>query len=175
MNDRLSKTLKTFALLKVLQKAQVRSYKIPNDQLAIEFLIFDKDLSYLEKTAPEYEGQNHPDPSKPWTAKTHPEVQLMWHANPQQAKSIDATLANPHTVNKFLQRVPQSHRESMRSLINMTAKDPNRHFIPVEDKGKMKLRARHIRGLLFGSNDIKIDTSEPNVLRIVRNPHSEQQ
>ena len=174
MNDRLSKSLKTFALLKVLQKAQAHSYKVPHHQLAIEFLISDKDLSHLEKTAPEYAGQSHPDPYKPWTAKVHPEGQLMWHANEDQARRTDATLNNPHAIQKFLQRVPQSHREPMSNLINMTAKDPNRHFIPVEDNGKMKLRARHIRSLLFGGGDVTMDTSEPNVLRITRNSHSEQ-
>lgn len=136
---------------------------------SITFNIQDEEL--LEKSAPVQENEQHA--SQPWISKYHPNGMLMWHASPSQANKIDSTIQNPELVQRFLDRIPEHHKESVKKVINHVLSDPNRHFIPSEDNGKQKLRARHVRDLLLGGNGVSINTEDPNNLQITRESHSQ--
>lgn len=126
----------------------------------------------LEKSeAPKYE--NHIDEEKGRIGKIHPNGTLMWHHLPQLADKNDRIINNQNRINSFLSKLPESHRDLASRVISHVAKDPNRHFIPTEEGGRNKLRARHIKDLLLGNRDITIDTKEPGVLKINRSSHSQ--
>lgn len=130
-----------------------------------------EDEEDLEKAMPRHSGEFHP--SQPWVSKFHPNGVLMWHANPGQQKHIDSHINNPEVIQKFMSKIPDTHKALMNGIIKMTQNDPNRHFIPSNEGGKDKLRARHLKGLLLGDNGINIDTSTPNKITITRDSHSQ--
>jgi hypothetical protein len=138
---------------------------------SITFNIHDPESEVLQKSAPVQENEQHP--SKPWVSKYHPNGMLMWHASPSQANKIDNTIQNPKLVQDFLNNIPEHHQENVKKVINHVLSDPNRHFVPSEDNGKQKLRARHIRDLLLGGNGVNINTEDPNNLKITRESHSQ--
>jgi 8-oxo-dGTP pyrophosphatase MutT (NUDIX family) len=128
-------------------------------------------IDELEKNAPLHLDQIHPNGDK--IAKMHPNGKLMWHSSKKIADNHDRILTSPEMTQNFLKTVPESHRGLMAGLINHVAKDPNRHFIPTEENGTQKLRARHIKDLIYGGGDVKLDTSNPDILKITRNSHSQ--
>ena len=128
-------------------------------------------IDELEKNAPMHLDQIHPNGDK--IAKLHPNGKLMWHSSKKIADNHDRILSSPEMTQNFLRTVPESHRGLMAGLISHVAKDPNRHFIPTEEGGTQKLRARHIKDLIYGGGDVKLDTSNPDILRITRNSHSQ--
>lgn len=124
----------------------------------------------LKKVEPRSQNESHPN--QPWIARHNTHGQLQWHANPEQAYNIDQHLKRPESIQKLLSMVPDTHKSALHSLIKQTLTDPNRHFIPTAEKGREKLRARHLRSLLMDHPDIKLDSSEPNKLKVIRNSHS---
>ena len=153
------------------ENLQIKKHEVPFGPILFIHLE-DEDSSVLNKTKPEYEGQEHP--SQPWVAKTHSSGSLMWHANPDQAKRIDSAISDERRISHFLSKVPESHRKAMHGVIKMVQKDPNRHFIPTRDGTKDKIRARHVRNLLSGDGDVSINTSHPGEIHISRDSHSSQ-
>lgn len=139
----------------------------------IQITVSDEELGTLEKTAPRFVGDIHPN--QPWIAMKHPSGNVMWHANKDQASKLDRTISNPELIQNFLNKIPESHKSAASAVIKMVQKDPNRHFIPTEEGGTQKLRARHIKSLIYGNTDVRLDTSTPNVLKITRSSHSQQQ
>jgi hypothetical protein len=155
-------------------KKMTASEKIKNSlKKSIVISIFEPFESLEKSEVPKYEG--HIDEEKGRIGKIHPNGVLMWHHMPHIAHKNDQIINNPNLINSFLSKLPESHRELASKVIAHVTKDPNRHFIPTEENGRNKLRARHIKDLLLGNKDITIDASEPDVLRIKRSSHSQGQ
>lgn len=136
-------------------------------KVVVDQSVFAQDL---EKTEPKSPGETHTNGGR--IAKYHPNGILMWHSSDEIAKNHDQAISNPELIRGFMEKVPESHRSLMSGIINSVAKDPNRHFIPTQENGKQKLRARHIKALILGNEDITMDTSKPGVVSITRKSHS---
>lgn len=144
------------------------------DTFIVSIRVDDEELLSKADDYPMQEGQFHPDGAR--IARMHPSGQLMWHATPDIARKHDQHINNPELRRNFLNQIPSlKHRKAMEQVMIGISKDPNRHFIPTEENGRHKLRARHIKSLLLGTDDIKIDTSHPNQLAIHRKSHSRGQ
>lgn len=114
---------------------------------------------------PQQKGQIHS--THGYVAKIHPSGKLMWHNGPQIASAHDKNINSPKLRNQFLNTIKSpTHRALMSHVIDMTAKDSNRHFIPSQENGRETLRARHINNLLLGRGNYTINTSDPNRLVI---------
>jgi len=149
-------------------------HKLPNEkkifsksELEIQISIFDEEdsLDKSEYYAPTKEGELHP--TKPYVAKMHPDTGLSWHHTDDLAAKNDQIINDPQMRQKFLDRLPShNHKAGMTAIMNMVAKDPNRHFIPSRDNGNEKMRARHIKALMLNPMSAKIDLSNENVLSV---------
>lgn len=133
-------------------------------------IIDEEDL--LEKTKPQYIGENHP--SQPWQAKQHSLGDVMWAANNDQAARIDSFIRDRQNHERIMSKLPKTHLQAYKDMVNQVAKDPDRHFIPSQHGlgGEQKVRARHLKALLSGDPSVKIDTSDPSRLTIHRQSHT---
>lgn len=141
---------------------------IQKSTISFDQSFFQEDLE--KSGVPNKEGEMSHDGSK--VAKIHQNGTLMWHSSPSIASNHDRILNDQTRVNAFLNTLPEHHRPTMKALISQIAKDPSRHFIPTMEDGKQKLRARHIKDLIYGSKDITIDSTDPSILKIKRGSHS---
>jgi hypothetical protein len=137
----------------------------------IIFIINDPESYTLEKAIPRAIGEKHPE--QPWIAAKHPNGVTMWHSDKQKADKDDEILNNTNRIDHFANTLPKRHQALFRGIINSIKKDPNRHFIPTEENGVQKLRARHIKSLLSGQDGVTLDSSNPDVLTITRHSHSQ--
>jgi ADP-ribose pyrophosphatase YjhB (NUDIX family)/predicted GNAT family acetyltransferase len=139
-----------------------------NSDITLELSLVDDEASELEKAefAPTYEGEIHP--TKGYIAAKHPTLKtLMWTSAPETQAAHDRHIGRDDLKNKLLSRVEHpEHKKILTSLIGSVQKDPRRHFIPTEESGRHVLRARHLKSLMHGSDDISMDTSDPSRLRI---------
>ena len=152
---------------KMVQNAD-RMQRKPVKKAIIDESVFQEDL---DKAAPQYEGELHPNGHH--IAKKHPSGTVMWHSTKAVADNNDRIINDPKKIQSLLQRVPESHRDVLAGMIKSVARDPNRHFVPTQDRGVQKLRARHIKSLIHNDPDITLDTSDPNHLKITRQSHSQ--
>lgn len=133
----------------------------------IEEVIFEeltKDYDKPNFNIPQQEGQVHPE--KDYIAQTNPHTRSLVWADHRQAQHNDNFIAQ--NKQNFLETLPQSHRHIMGQVIDNTLKDPTRHFIPAANKfkGPDVLRARHLKRLMQGDPDIKMDLTEPNAATV---------
>lgn len=134
-------------------------------QINISIQDEENDLDKSEFYSPTKEGEKHP--TKPYVAKAHPEGQMMWHHDDATAQKNDSIINDPKQRQRLLQRMPTAtHKAGMEAIMNMVAKDPNRHFIPSRDGGREKMRARHIKSLMLSPESAKIDLDANNKLSI---------
>ena len=152
--------------LKELKEPKIDKY----EDLSQSEFVDEEEL--LEKTKPQYIGENHP--SQPWQAKQHSLGDIMWSANKEQSDKIDSFIRNKENHQKILSTIPKTHKQAYIDMVNQVGKDPDRHFIPSQHGlgGEQKVRARHLRSLLLGDPSVKIDTSDPNRLTIHRQSHT---
>jgi hypothetical protein len=124
-----------------------------------------EELAKAVRLRPTKEGQL--DESTGDIAKIHSNGNLMWHAGPDKARSHDTTLRNQDLINKYTQSFRhETHRKVFPKIVQNILNDPNRHFIPTEENGSHRLRARHIKNLLLGDPNYKMDLSDPNKILI---------
>lgn len=143
----------------------------------ISFFVKYADLAQdgddLQKTLPPFSvGIKHP--TKPWVSKMHPNGTIMWHASPELAKYIDNKISNMDAHSKIANSLPEPHKIAYLQMVQQVIKDPTRHFIPTEEKGIQKIRARHLNSLIDGASYVKLDYSHPNKLLFIRNSHSQE-
>lgn len=139
-----------------------------------ESWFFEDDMDLNKSEIPAEEGVKHPEyHKKPWVSKIHPNGIMMWHSSPEHAKNIDGVVREPANHKEILDNLPKTHRQAYKDMVNQTMKDPNRHFIPTEEDGSQKVRARHLKALLLGSSDVQLDTKDPNRLTLRRNSHTQ--
>lgn len=124
---------------------------------------------------PQYPGQIDPHLNR--VGVVHPKTkELVWHHTPNIAKKNDSIINDQRLVEKFLKNVPDTHKETVKSLIDFVRKDPLRHLIPSEEKinnvKKQVLRARHVASLLLGGKDINITYHPDGSVIIDRISHS---
>jgi hypothetical protein len=125
----------------------------------------DIDLEKSDYHTPTHVGAIHPN--KPYIAVKHPEGQIMWHSNADAAGKTDSIINDPKLRQNILGKISNpTHRGGINAIMDMVAKDPNRHFIPSRDGGKEKMRARHIKNLLLSPESVKMDLSPDNTLSI---------
>lgn len=152
---------------KMVQNAD-RMQRSPVKKAIIDESVFQEDL---DKAAPQYEGELHPNGHH--VAKKHPSGTVMWHSTKEQADKNDRIINDPKNLQGLLQRMPESHRDVLLGMVKSVAKDPNRHFVPTQDGKVQKLRARHIKSLIYNDPEITLDASDPNHLKITRQSHSQ--
>ena len=136
------------------------------------WFFLDYDDSLAKSSKPTYAGQIHPEfhSGKPWVSKKSPlDGEIHWHANDKQAIEIDSKINRASLHRETIKHLKEPHLSTYNNLMNNLMKDPMRHFIPCEDNGKMKIRARHIKALLSASGTIRSDVSDPDLLN-----HNEQ-
>lgn len=133
------------------------------------FFLDDDELT--KSAPPEEEGVSHP--SQPWVSKRHPNGRMMWHGSQEQSKRIDQDISDKSKHQKIMSSLPETHHQAYANMVRQTVKDPNRHFIPTEEQGKQKLRARHLKSLLSGNPSVKLDASHPDRLTLHRKSHSQ--
>ena len=135
-----------------------------------ESWFFEDDDELTKSAPPEDEGVPHPE--KPWVSKRHSNGRMMWHSSPEQASRIDSQIKSKQSHAKILNSLKEPHKSTYIDHIRDVIKDPNRHFVPTEEGGQQKLRARHVKALLDGKSAISLDTSDPNHLTFNRESHS---
>lgn len=136
-----------------------------------ESWFFEDDASLVKNDLSDKEDVPHPE--KPWVTKRHPNGTMMWHSHPEHAKRIDAAINSKQAHAKILNSLQEPHKSAYIEHIRGVIKDPNRHFIPTEEGGVQKLRARHVKSLIDGKGHVTIDTSHPDKLIFNRESHSQ--
>jgi len=136
-----------------------------------ESWFFEDDNSITKHSPPEEEGIPHPE--KPWVTKRHPNGTMMWHSHSEHAKKIDSAINSKKAHTKILNSLKEPHKSAYIEHIRGVIKDPNRHFIPTNENGVEKLRARHVKSLIDGKEHVTIDTSHPDKLVFNRESHSQ--
>lgn len=132
---------------------------------------FIDDFGIQKAEMPEKEGTFHPE-FKTWITKRHPNGRMMYHHTPEKARAIDEAISNKKAHQKIMSSLPETHHQAYANMVKQVVTDPNRHFVPTEENGKQKIRARHLNELLSGSDSVKLDTSDPNHLTVHRQSHS---
>jgi hypothetical protein len=144
-----------------------------NNYMGVSLIVLDDESLDLIKAdgPPSYAGEQHRD--KPYIAVKHPKTgQLMWHHNRDLSDKNDQIINSSHHIRGLLDKIPSTrHKQAMLSVIDSVSKDPYRHLVPTEFGGKHQLRARHIKSLLLGHDNVKMDTTDPNKLSIIADRH----
>jgi hypothetical protein len=132
---------------------------------------FIDDFGMEKAEMPEKEGVFHPE-FKTWVTKRHPNGRMMYHHTPERARVVDEAISNKKAHQKIMSSLPKTHHQAYANMVKQVVTDPNRHFVPTEENGKQKIRARHLNELLSGSDSVKLDTSDPDHLTVHRKSHS---
>jgi len=124
-----------------------------------------------ERGRPTRIGEVHPD--KPQVGKKHVDGKLSWYNNPQQSASDESFIKQNKEA--FIAKHPPEHRPIIRHFIDTAMASPTRHAIPAGDKHPedLKVRARHIKGLLQGREGTIMGVAHPKHLAFVAVRHGE--
>lgn len=126
---------------------------------------FGQPAEELEKAdaPPRFKGEKHP--TKPYVADRH-NFGVTWFYNPEIAKKYEADIqANRQG---FLNKFPAEHHPVINHFIDHVLSQRNRHAVVAQDvrNGPDMPRARHLRGLMMGDNNYKLDIHDPKNLTL---------
>lgn len=136
----------------------------PEEKLKEEGLIkSDLDLDCFFDTTlqksdrPSRAGERHPE--YPRIAKYHAPGFLAWYSDDVQANKDDSFVKN--NLSNFLNKVPESHKDTVSKFINKIQTHPKRHAIPGWDpiggKQVWSPRIRHIKHLIGNNENVGLE------------------